>query len=267
MPKIDLVKKINNKTNLDGNFLLKSNNFIKSFQTNILEKVNINDFIFNSNPKITQSGFYNNYDFIIKNINTDSNNSDNYKEDRYHYLSGLFQFNSSLPLIKEEKGLFTYFETKLALKLSPDFMKDLSKDGRNRLDVNNIYNLNRLSKNDTLEAGGSLTLGNDFSILTKNNAELFGLKLANNIRLDKNDDLPRNNQLGVKIPIFLVKSHLHLIKIITTKYNASAKNNLTDINYENFTTQISINNFVTTFDYLNENSNINPKSYLTNRQG
>ena len=38
-------------------------------------------------------------------------------------------------------------------------MKDLSKDDGNRLDVNNIFNLNRLSENDTLEGGTSLTLG------------------------------------------------------------------------------------------------------------
>ena len=46
LPRIDLVKKIDNRTNLDGNFLLKSNNAIKSYQTNILEKININNFIY-----------------------------------------------------------------------------------------------------------------------------------------------------------------------------------------------------------------------------
>ena len=154
--------------------MLRSNNFIKSFQTNILEKVNIIDFIFNSNPKITQNGFYNNYDFIIKNVNTNSNNSDNYKEERDHYLSGLFQFNSSLPLIKKKKDYLHILKPRLALKLSPDFMKDLSKNEGNRLDVNNIYNLNRLSKNDTLEPGGSLTLGSDFSILNKKMQNYLG---------------------------------------------------------------------------------------------
>ena len=73
------------------------------------------------------------------------------KRKRDHYLSGLFQFNSSLPLIKREKDYFHVLKPRLALKLSPDFMKDLSKNDGNRLDVNNIYNLNRLSKNDTLE--------------------------------------------------------------------------------------------------------------------
>ena len=46
LPKVDIVKRIENRSNLDGNFLLKSNNFIRSYATNILEKVNINNLIF-----------------------------------------------------------------------------------------------------------------------------------------------------------------------------------------------------------------------------
>ena len=38
---------------------------------------------------------------------------------------------------------------------------------------------------------------------------------------------------------------------------------MTEINYENLIAEISINNFVTTFDYLNENNSSNTKSYLT----
>ena len=49
------------------------------------------------------------------------------------------------------------------------------------------------------------------------------------------------------------------------KYNASIKNNLSDISYENFSTEISINNFVTTFDYLNENNSKSKNSYLVNK--
>ena len=49
-----------------------------------------------------------------------------------------------------------------------------------------------------------------------------------------------------------------------TKYNLSTKNNLTDINYESFKATISLNNFVTTFDYLNENNASNENSYLLN---
>ena len=102
LPRINLAKNINNKTNLNGNFKFKSDNYIKNYQTNILEKVNINDIIFESNPKITKIGFYNNYDFILKNVNSDSQNSNTLREDEDFYLSGLFQFNSSIPLKKRK---------------------------------------------------------------------------------------------------------------------------------------------------------------------
>ena len=43
------------------------------------------------------------------------------------------------------------------------------------------------------------------------------------------------------------------------------KNNLTDINYENLSTEIKINNLITGFDYLNQNnSSKNNNSYITN---
>jgi hypothetical protein len=56
-------------------FYLNLNNLIKNYQTNIFEKININDLIFNSNPKISKNGFYNNYEFILKNSNSDTQNS------------------------------------------------------------------------------------------------------------------------------------------------------------------------------------------------
>ncbi len=265
LPRFDLVKKIDNKTTLDGNFLFKSNNVIKSYQTNILEKININNFIFNSNPKITNKGFYNNYDFILKNVNSDTNNSKNYKKDNNYYISGLFQYNSSLPLIKEKNDKLQILKPKLALKMSPNFMKDLSENDGNRLDVNNIFDINRLAVNETLEGGSSLTLGSDFIISDREKEkEFFGIKLANNLRFEENNDLPRNNQLGAKNSNFFGEIMFSPNNILTTKYNASAKNNLGDINYENFTAEISINNFVTTFDYLNDNNSSDKKTYLTN---
>ena len=50
-PKIDLSKSIKNNTKLNGSFNFKSENFIHHYETNITEKVNTNDLIFNSNPK------------------------------------------------------------------------------------------------------------------------------------------------------------------------------------------------------------------------
>mgnify|MGYP001342667772 CR=1 FL=1 len=264
LPRVNLTKKIENKTNLNGNFSFVSNNLIRNYQTNIFEKTNINDLIFNSNPKISNYGFYNNYDFIIKNVNSDSQNSKDFKENENYYLSGLFQFNSSLPMIKEDTNFQKILKPKITFKLSPNDTKDL-RNNETRIDVNNIYDLNRLASDDTVEGGVSLAYGNDFTIFDKKNSrEIFGVKLANNMRISENYDLPINNQMGQKTSNFLGEINYNPIENFSLKYNTSVMNNIRDINYENLVTEISINNFVTTFDYLNENNTFDQNSYLLN---
>ena len=265
LPRIDITKKIDNKTNLDGNFLFKSNNLIRNYETNIFEKTNINELIFNSNSKITNGGIVNSYDFKLKNINSDTQNSSSYKENDNFYFSGLLQYNSSLPLLKENDFFRKILKPKISFKLSPNSTKDIRNEYV-RMDVNNIYNLDRLSSVNTTEGGASITYGSDFTFFDKSKSrETFNLKLANNLRLEENKDLPVNNQIGQKTSDFFGEISYSPSQIFTTKYNASIKNNLSDISYENFSTEISLNNFVTTFDYLNENNSTSKNSYLVNK--
>ena len=167
-------------------------------------------------------------------------------------------------MIKENVNFRKILKPKLAFKISPNDTKDISKN-ETRIDVNNIYDLNRLASDDTIEGGFSVTYGNDFTIFDKKNSrELFGIKIANNLRFDENYDLPKNNQLGQKTSNFLGEAIYNPTNNFTLKYNTSVKNNIKDINYQNLISEISINNFVTTFDYLNENNTFNQNSYLLN---
>ena len=264
LPKIDITKKIQNKTKLNGNFVFDSSNLIKNYQTNILEKVNINNLQFNSDPQITKKGIYNSYDFIVKNVNTDSQNSANYKQDENYYLSGLFQFNSSLPMVKDFGNKQNILKPKLTVKIAPNDTKNL-RNNNNRLDVNNLFSLDRISSNDTLEGGVSMAYGNDFTILSKSDSrEILSLKIANNLRFDQNKDLPINNQIGQKTSNIFTEIEYTPNNILSTKYNNSLKNNVNEISYENFTTRISLNNLITKFDYLNENNTSDQNSYLNN---
>ena len=264
LPKVNLVKKIKNTTNLDGDFTFKSNNLVRNFDTNKIEKLNINDFTFSSFPKISKLGFYNNYDFVIKNSNTDTANTENYKEGENYYLSGLFQLNSTLPLIKDNEGDQKILTPKISLKVAPNQTKD-DRNGTPRVDVSNIYSLTRVTGNDTVEGGISLAYGADYSVFDKiNQREKLNFKIASNLRFEKNDDLPIMNQIGEKNSNIFSEILYSPNKYITTKYNTSVKNNLSDTNYENLIGESRLNNFVTTFDYLNENTSQNNNSYLTN---
>ena len=262
LPQIDLTKNLTNKTKLNGDFKFQSNNYIHNYETNINDRININNLIFTSVPKITKKGFYNNYEFIIKNTNSNSENSKSNKEGEDIYLSGLFQFNSSYPLIKKNDFYQSLFKPKISAKVNPGHTKDLSND-EYKIDVNNIFNLNRISSNETLESGISIAYGTDY-ILTKDvsNKELLSVKFANNIRLDKNNDLERNNQIGSKTSNFFGELTYNPIDFLSTKYNVSTKNNLSDINYQNFIAEIRFNKFINTFDYLREDGDKN--SYFLN---
>ena len=111
----------------------------------------------------------------------------------------------------------------------------------------------------------SLTYGTDYSINNKkDDREIFGIKIANNLRLKENHDLERNHQLGAKVSNFFGEIIYSPNNSLTTKYNFATKNNFNDINYENLTTEIRVNNFVTTFNYVNENNLDNKNSYLLN---
>ncbi len=264
LPKIDLVKNLDNKTGLNGDFIFKSSNLIRNYDTNVFEKSNTNDLIFESNPKITNSGFNNNYDVILKNVNSDAQNTKKYKNQENYYVSGMLQLNSSLPLIKENEVTQKILKPKVALKISPENTKNIG-DKEARMDANNVFNLERISSNDTIEGGMSLTYGNEFKILDKKESfEIFDFKIANILRLSEYDDLPKYNQMNQKTSNVFSEITYNPSKSLSAKYNITTKNNLKDINNENLSIKFSLNKFVTTFDYLNENNSLEKNSHLSN---
>ncbi len=264
VPKLDFTKKIFSQTNLNGDFTLKSQALARNYNTNIFETVNINDLIFESFPKISTKGFYNNYEFLLKNVNTDAQKSKSYKNKENVNVSGILQINSSLPLIKENNYYKNISTPKFSLKISPNHMKDIRNEDI-KIDTTNIYSLNRAGKKDVIEGGLSLAYGNEFSMYNKQKSiELLNFKIANNLRLEENKDLPGNSQIGQKTSSILSEITYHPIKNIRFNYNTSIKNNLSDINYENLITEFKINNIVTSFDYLNQNYSSNEVSYVSN---
>ena len=256
-PKVDLIKNIDNKTKLNGDFVFYSQILNKNYNTNIMESININDLRFNSFPKVTRRGIYNNYEFMIKNSNTNAKNSKSFKNKESSYVSGLVQFNSSLPLSKSNKNYTKLLNPKLALKIAPNYTKDYrNKD--NKIDINNIYSLERNAEIDTIEGGLSIAYGSEYSVINKKNSlDVFNFKIANNLRLNENNDLPRNSQIDEKISSILNEVAFQPNELIKINYKSSIKNNFDDINYENFITELKINNLVTSFDYYNQNESYN----------
>ena len=260
--KINLSKKIENKTNFDGEFFFNSEILSRNYNTN--NKVNYiyNEFNISSNRKQLNFGAISNYQILLKNLNS-KNQKTNYKDGDNIYYSGIYQLNSSVPLIKIDGQNEKVLEPKLSLKISPKYTRD-SRNEENKIDINNIYSLNRFSQKNSTEGGVSLTYGSDYSIFN-NSRKIFDMQIANNLRLSKNDDIVNQNQLGEKTSNFFGKLFFNPNENFETEYNFTVKNNLKQINEENLLTTFKLKNLVSSFDYFNQNVGSLKSLYINNR--
>ena len=262
-PSYNISKVLNTGKKYDGNFTFVTNGFVKNYNTNILEKVAINDLIFNSNSKISYLGLKNNYNLLIKNLNTDTSNSTKKKNKRIHNLSSILEYNSSLPLKKEGNNYRNILTPKISLKYSPNNTKNISDEDR-RIDINNIFSLNRISSNGTVEGGTSITYGLEFEKII-NNKKFFDTKIANIYRLKPDKNLPKNNNLGAKTSDIIGQINFTPNNFFGIGYDFSIDENINDTNYQMLKTEIKLNNFSTSFEYLNQNNTLKNESYLSNK--
>ena len=263
LPKIELLKSYRNPFNSNGNLKINTDLLMREYNTNIKEKNLTNNIIFVSNPRPNKLGFLNNYEFLIRNNNSENDNT-NFKNKKNLYLSGVFQYNSSFPLIKNSNYFQNILRPRFSIKMAPKHTKDERSENR-KVDLTNIYSLDRVTDGKTIEGGSSLIYGLDYSIQNKlNSNKIFNLSVANNIKLQENEDLPKNNQIGDKISNIFSEIEYNPNQLLNIKYKSSLKNNLNDLANENLSSTFKLNNLVTTFDYLNENNTDEKISYISN---
>ena len=167
-PNFDATKEL--KSNLNGLLELNFIGYNKLYDTNVSEKILVNNLTYKSLNKMSGLGLISNYEFNIKNFNADSKNSKKYKNTSENNIQGIFQFNSKIPMKKDGINFNSLMTPLFVAKFNPYQNKNLSENKR-IVDYSNIYSLNRLSSNEILEGGESVTIGNEFKILSKNNED------------------------------------------------------------------------------------------------
>ena len=263
-PNYILSKKFDPSFDLNGLLSLDSSGYIKNYNTNVYEKVVINDLFFNTYPKITNNGLKNNFNFLIKNINTDSNKSEKYKESTTHRIASLLQYNLSYPLLKKTENYTNKLKPLVALKFSPDKTKKITTEDR-RIDVNSAYSFNRIGANDNIEEGASLTYGFDYVKTNNIKRDILKFSLANILRFDETKNLPNENGMGNTVSDLIGNISYNPKEILKINYDFSLDSNLKDTNYQFIDTEFKINNFVTSFEFLNENKSKSSTNYITNK--
>ena len=251
-------------SNYNGDYEIKSRGNFKNYNTNIFEKVLINDLQFTSNPKITPSGFVNKFNLLLKNIISEGDNSSNYKNKFSSENYGSIFYDISYPLKKEGKFFDNFFTAKSSLMYSPNANKDLKNLDR-KIDINNIFTQNRLSLNDTVEGGQSLTLGGEYSLKDKEDGnDIIKAGLATVLRDSEEMNLPSKSTLNNKGSDFIGSLIFEPSKNLKFDYNFSIDSDFESSNYNLFKTDISVNKFVTSFEFLQEDDEVGSESYLSN---
>ena len=251
-------------SNYNGNYEIISRGNYKNYNTNIFEKVLINDLKFSSNPKVTSSGFINKFNLIFKNITSDGENSSDYKNKFSSENYGSVFYDISYPMKKEGEFFDSFLTAKGSLMYSPNANKNLRTLDR-KIDINNIFNHNRLSLDDAVEGGQSFTVGGEYSLKEKNSGnDIFKAGLATVLRDNEELNLPTKSTLNNKGSDFIGSLVFEPNKNLKLDYNYSMDSDFKSSNYSLLKTDISVNKFVTSFEFLQEDDEIGNESYLSN---
>ena len=233
--------------------------------TNVLKTKVINNFNFKSDNKIISGlGLSNNFNIFFKNLNTVGKNTTEYKSSPQSELQSLLEINSELPLLKISERYNETLKPRISLKFNPGDMKNHSTDER-EISVSNIFNSNRLSMNDSLEAGNSLTLGVEYEKENKNHKENYlRFSLASAFRDTEEENISKQTSLNQKSSNVFGSLDLGLSKALNLDYKFAIDNNLQQFEYNSFGVNLSLNNFVTTFSFVEDNSSLNNANYFEN---
>ena len=257
LPSFELSKSFNN------NLSLNSNGYQKNYDTNVFEKVLINDLKYISSPRINSKGLVSKLNLLFKNVTTDSENSGEYVNKFRSQNFGTLLYDISYPMKKEGINFDSFLSTKASFMYSPNKNKNIKNLDR-KININNIFSHNRLSLSDSVEGGQSLTFGGEYRLTDKNDNNILTAGLASVLR-DKNEEkLPINSTINNKSSDFIGSINFKPNKNFNIDYNFSVDNDLSSTNYNLIKTDITINKFVTTFEFLQEDDEVGTENYYSN---
>ena len=256
-PSFELSKSFNN------NLSLNSNGYNKNYDTNIFEKVLINDLKYVSSPKITSNGLVKKLNILFKNVTTEGENSQEFSENFRSQNFGSILYDLSFPMKKESDNFDSFLSGKASFMYSPNKNKNI-KDLDRKIDINNVFSQNRLGLNDSVEGGQSITIGAEYEIVDKQSNSILTAGLASVLRDKDEGKLPINSTINNKSSDIIGSLNLKPSSNFNIDYNFSMDNDLSSTNYNLFKADLTINKFVTTFEFLQEDDEVGNENHYSN---
>ena len=224
----------------------------------------INNLNVKSYDYFSKKGIKNNFNYYLKNTISSGKDNTEYDSSAHVKLMNIFELISSFPLISKSENYVNYLSPKVSLRINPSDMKD-HKNTNRLINNDNIFNINRLGLVDTLESGQNLTLGLDYKKEEMNDInKYFEIKLGTVLRAKSNESIPSNSTLNKKNSNYFGKITNNLNENINFNYEFSINHDLDKVEYNSIGTTIGKNNFVSTFNYIEENGQIGSSNILEN---
>ena len=256
---------------INGSLNFYSTGINKLSNTNNLRTTVVNDIVFNSKDFISNLGFKNDFDLYLKNLNSAGKKDPLYSSDIQSDGMGILKFDSALPLLKSTNMNRQIFTPKISLRINPGNNMDNYSNSLSNITANNVYDINRLGISDVFEAGRSLTFGFDykFDILENDISEntkdkYLEVKLATVVRDKFENDIPISSTINKKESDIFGSINNRLFNNLNFNYDFSLDNDLRTINSHSISTGISINNFVTSFNYIEKRNAIGSTHMISN---
>ena len=257
LPSLELSKSFNNNLNLT------STAYNKNYDTNIFEKVLTNNLKYSSNPKISSKGIINKFSLLLKNVTTEGDNSQKYESDLRSHNYSSFMYDISYPMKNSGNKYDNFITGKASFMYSPNKNRNVQNLDR-RINIKNIYSQDRLGLSDSVEGGQSITLGGEYSLINKNNRNLLKANIASVFRDKSDESLPTKSTINNKGSDFIGSLLFEPNDNLKLDYNFSLDNDFSSTNYNLLKADFTVNKFVTSFEYLQENDEVGSQSYFSN---
>ena len=254
-----------------GNLDLQTNFTTHNYDTNKLTSFLMNEFNWNSNSKIFNSIFKNQFLGTVKNINYEAKNIDNndltglyYKEDTQSELFGAIGLLTEMDFRKDLGSSTHLFTPKTLIKFAPGSMR--KEHSGSKLDPVNAYNLNRLSDVTSYETGNTATLGFNYNI-KNDNTEKFNFSVAQIINEKEDKKFDSITSMDEKLSDLVGTSDYSINKNLKLKYDFSVDQNYRDLNFTDIGANYTSNKFDIDFNYIQENKHIGNQDYFKTKVG
>lgn len=252
-------------TEKTGTFNFTSDAVYKNYDADKYQTMLTNQVIWNSDSKITKSGFINTLEGIVKNMNYKSQKTTDFKTNgTINELRSVLSYKSSLPLKKKGINFTKIFKPNFMLRYAPGHMRSL--DGENTiLSYTNVYSANKTS---VIENGLSAVLGFDFTINEKSKSkedtdrEKLSLSLAQIFNRRENFDMPAKSSLDQKTSDLVGVFDYNFSEIGSVGYKFSLDHNYRTLNYNQISSSLNLGKVDFELDYIEQRKHIGTEHYI-----